>query len=554
MAHSEQHTPGFKGQYDLGVQPPTQRTLVVRAAHQVTAEERERVQVATEYNGFAFSAGMLLVDFLSDSGASAMTDAQWAALVRGDEAYGGNHGLYAIVHAIRDTFERPRPRGQAPVVSRIIADDADDIGEWWRQTDAEEPAPNTFANWGRALRESPNFFVLPQGRCAENLIFGTVGEVLARENAPKPWRIPCNGFFDTTEAQASVNHFTPTNLFSPHFHDAFSVADVDRTNPFKGNIDIARLEKIFELGGTVPMVLLTVTNNTAAGQPVSMRNIEQAAQIAHAHGVPLVFDAARFAENAWFIHEFEEGWKGRPILDIVHAMFSHCDAFTMSAKKDGLGNIGGFLCFRNKGLFHKRFSTPEHDVGSLLQEKQIMRYGNASHGGLSGRDIMALAAGFYQVVRPEYLRRRVLQTRKLAVDLVKAGVAGVIMPPGGHAVYLDMTPFFEGTPIKIDDFAGVGFEIELIRLYGIRCCELGPFAFEWDQKNAEQRKGILNLVRFAIPRNMYNEDHMSYTVAAIAELYKHREKIPKVTVARGAELHLRHFQSGLKPDYYNGKL
>ena len=227
----------------------------------------------------------------------------------------------------------------------------------------------------------------------------------------------------------------------------------------------------------------------------------------------------------------------------------------MSSKKDGLCNMGGMFCFRHAGLFEQRFSALlGSSIGVCLQEIQALRYGDPTHGGVSGRDAYALAAGLRQVLLPEYMDARCLQVRRLAVDMVRAGVRGVVMPPGGHAVYLDMTDFFHGTPMKIDDFGGVGFCIEMIRLYGIRPCELGPFAFEWDQKTDEQRKGILNLVRFAVPRNTYNDEHIAYTVAAVAELQRHAALIPKVRVARGAELHLRHFQSGLVASYDNGKL
>jgi tryptophanase len=489
-----------------------------------------------------------------------MTDVQWAALMRGDESYGGGHGFYAIAHAIRDTFEHGYSNSshQQPPVMQIVSDDVG--SRWWTLggVEGDEGDAHTFANLGRRRLAAPNLFLVPQGRCAEGLVYSCVARALAEMGAPKPWVIPSNGFFDTTEAQAHVNGFHPLNLFSPKFAEPFDPAKVDTSNPFKGDIDLARLRDALDpkkTPGTVPFVLLTVTNNTAAGQAVSMANIAETARLAWERGVPVMVDAARFAENAWFIQRFEPGYARKSLPEIVREMFSYVDVFTMSAKKDGLGNMGGFLCFRNAGRFHTAFSRSGRDIGLLLQEQQVMRYGSATAGGMSGRDIMALAAGLYMVLRPEYLDARMLQTRKLAVDLVKAGVKGVVMPPGGHAVYIDMTEFFSSVPgVRIDDFAGVGFEIELIRLYGIRCCELGPFAFEWDQKTEEQRKGILNLVRFAIPRNMYSEDHMAYTVAAVAELQKHAAMIPKVTVARGAELHLRHFQSGLKPNYYNGKL
>ncbi|KAH3757235.1 beta-eliminating lyase [Pelomyxa schiedti] len=528
--------------------PPTQFTYVVRRSRWFSALEREDTQRKTEYNCFAFPASMLVVDYLSDSGTSAMTDFQWSALVRGDGAYAGNYGYTALKQSVRDIFEGgDNPQ---PVINNMICDPS-------RSSLVVPVIPdNTFANEGKYALEHPNLFLVPQGRCAENLFFSVVRQLWKQDARPLPYIIPSNGFFDTTEAQAHTNSFRPVNLFAKHLHTPFPVEECSTRNPFKGNIDTEELAALITREGAdhVPAVLLTVTNNTAAGQPVSMQNIRETARIAHSFNIPVVFDAARFAENAFLIREFEEGYSSKSIQEIVKEMFSYCDCFLMSAKKDALCNIGGLMCFRNKGLFHKQFSKPDRDVGLVLKEKQILTYGNPCTGGLSGRDIMAMAEGLYQVVKLNYLRRRVLQVRYLAEGLVAAGVQGVVLPPGGHAVYLDMTEFFEGTPMKIDDFGGVGFVIEMIRLYGIRVCELGPFAFEWDQKTPVQRQGILNLVRFAVPRNMYNDDHLKYTIAASAQLYKHREKIPKVTVSRGAELHLRHFQSGLTPNYYNGKL
>jgi tryptophanase len=186
------------------------------------------------------------------------------------------------------------------------------------------------------------------------------------------------------------------------------------------------------------------------------------------------------------------------------------------------------------------------DIGIRLKEKQILSFGNDSYGAMSGRDIMALAVGLHEVIKEPYLSDRVRQVQDFAAKLAKKGIP-VVLPAGGHAVYLDMNKFYEGTNMKIDDFGGVGLTIELVRHYGIRAVELGPFAFEWDNKSEEERKGILNLVRFAIPRNAYDSSHIDYAVAAICELYSNREKIPKVKVSRGAKLRLRHFQSGLKP-------
>ncbi|MFX1288917.1 MAG: beta-eliminating lyase-related protein, partial [Promethearchaeota archaeon] len=240
-------------------------------------------------------------------------------------------------------------------------------------------------------------------------------------------------------------------------------------------------------------------------------------------------------------------YKTYSISEIIKEMFSYADGFTISFKKDGLANIGGGLFFRDQGVFYKNFSD-NGNIGTKLKEKQILTFGNDSYGGLSGRAIMSITVGLYEVVKEQYLRERIRLVREFALKLSQKGVP-VVLPPGGHAVYINIEKFFEGTDMKIDDFGGVGFTIELLKHYGIRACELGPFAFEWDKKTPEQRKGILNLVRFAIPRNVYESSHIDYAVSAITELYHNKEKIPKVEVSRGINLRLRHFQSGLQPIY-----
>jgi tryptophanase len=314
-------------------------------------------------------------------------------------------------------------------------------------------------------------------------------------------------------------------------------------------MDIKSLKQFIEKEGvdSIPLIYLTITNNTAAGQPVSMENIKEVSEVAHKHSIPLFLDACRYAENSYFIKEFEKGYKHKSIPSIVKELFSYVDGFTISFKKDGLANMGGGLFFRDQGVFNKKFSD-NGDIGIKLKEKQILTFGNDSYGGLSGRDIMALAAGLYEVVKEPYLRERILQVRDFAIKLAQKGIP-VVLPPGGHAIYLNIDKFFEGTDMKIDDFGGVGFTIELLRHYGIRACELGPFAFEWDNKSPKEREGILNFVRFAVPRNAYNSNHIDYAVAAITELYHHKDKIPKVKISRGAKLRLRHFQSGLQPKY-----
>ncbi|MBY9005046.1 MAG: tryptophanase, partial [Candidatus Lokiarchaeota archaeon] len=462
-----------------------------------------------------------------------------------DESYGRNKGYYVLLDAIRDIFER----GDHPkkTIQLILS------GETNVQKLMDElyltSFKGGFVNGGIHQLERPNAFIVPQGRCAEHLLFSTISQLKRDLNINKQCYIPNNGHFDTTEANIAANGMYPVNIFSTNLFEAFDHLEMDKKNPFKGNMGIIELEQFMQEKGAecVPLIYLTITNNTAAGQPVSMENIKAVKKIAKTHDIPLFFDACRFAENAIFIKNFEEGYKNYSIPEIVKEMFSYADGFTISFKKDGLANMGGGLFFKDKGIFHQKFSQ-NGDIGIRLKEKQILTFGNDSYGGMSGRDIIALAVGLYEVVREPYLDERIRQVRDFARKLALNGVP-VILPAGGHAVYINMDKFFENTNMKIEDFGGVGFTIELIRHYGIRGVELGPFAFEWDNKTEEERKGILHLVRFAVPRNAYDSSHIDYAVAAITELYKNREKIPKVKVSRGAKLRLRHFQSGLQPIY-----
>ncbi|MFW9882474.1 MAG: tryptophanase, partial [Candidatus Thorarchaeota archaeon] len=530
---------------ELGVPIPANKPLVIRTIKEVTKEQREYALRKTEYNVFSFPADLLFVDFLSDSGSSTMTDLQWAALFHGDESYGRNKGYYVLLDAVRDTFERgDRPK---KAINLILSGETNmkKLMDELYLTSFE----GGFVNGGVHQLTRPNAFIVPQGRCAEYLVFSTIGPILKEKNPNKEYFIPSNGHFDTTEANIMANGINPVNLFSNNLFDDFPYVQMDKRNPFKGNMDIKGLESLIQEKGvdSIPLIYITITNNTAAGQPVSISNIRDVHKIAEKNNIPLFFDACRFAENANFIKEFENGYQSRSILNIVQEMFSYVDGFTISFKKDGLANIGGGFFFKDKGVFHKKFSIKD-DIGIKLKEKQILTFGNDSYGGMSGRDIMALATGLYEVVQKPYLNERKVQVREFARKLAQNNVP-IILPAGGHAIYINMNKFFEGSDTKPDDFRGVGLTIELIRHYGIRAAELGPFAFEWDKKLPEHRKGILNLVRFAIPRNVYDLSHIDYAVAAITELYNNRDKIPKVKISRGAKLRLRHFQTGLQPIY-----
>jgi tryptophanase len=520
----------LKSQDELGVPVPANKPLIVRTIKNVTKEQREYALEKTEYSMFSFPADLIFIDFLSDSGSGTMTDFQWAALFHGDESYARNKGYYVLLEAIRDTFERgDNPKG---AINLILSGETNvkKLMDELYITSYE----GGFVNGGVHQLSRPNAFIVPQGRCAEHLLFSTIAPIL-KEIKDITYFIPNNGHFDTTEANIVANGIEAVNLFSANLMEDFPYDEMDKRNPFKGNMDLEGLENLIQDKGveSIPLIYVTITNNTAAGQPVSMKNIKLVHKIAKKYNMPFFFDACRFSESS--------------IQSIVQEMFSYVDGFTISFKKDGLANIGGGFFFRDKGFFHEKFSI-NGDIGIKLKEKQILTFGNDSYGGMSGRDIMALAAGLYEVVKEPYLNERKNQVREFAKKLAQNGIP-VILPAGGHAVYLNINKFFEGTDMRIDDFGGVGFTIELLRHYGIRSVELGPFAFEWDKKTPEQRKGILNLVRFAMPRNVYSASHIDYAVAAITELFKNKDKIPKVKISRGVELRLRHFQTGLQPIY-----
>jgi len=534
----------MKANTELGVPVPSHCAYVVRELQNLTAEEREKIQKQTEYNCFFFPSQMLLVDYLSDSGSSAMNDVQWSALFRGDEAYGRNHGYFALQESVRDAFERGDKAKWVvrDIISGIKNFTTDPHDPFW----TEEPVEGTFVNKGKLQLERPNFFILPQGRCAECLLYEVMGNVLGKGD----WHLISNGWFDTTEANARNNGFHTVNLFAKNYHDPVDPETLWTKNEFKGNLDIERAEAYIKEKGKehIPLILITITNNTGAGQPVSMKNIRETAELAKKYDIPFFFDAARFAENAYFIHEFEEGYKNVSIPEIVKEMFSYVDGFCISMKKDGICNMGGALSFRDKGVFWRKYST-KGDVGVILKQLQILRYGNDSYGGLSGRDIMACAMGLSCVLSENYLRGRIHQVRYFAHELAKRNIP-VFLPPGGHAIYLETDKFFNNRPdYSPGDFLGVGLVIELIRMYGIRACELGPFGFEWDNKDEEDRKGINDQVRFAVPRNVYSKGHIDYTVRALEQMYLNRDSIPKVRISRGKNLKLRHFQSGLEPIY-----
>ncbi len=456
-----------------------------------SAAQRAQMLETVGCNVFFFPSEMITgCDLLSDSGTSTMTNEQWAGLHLGDESYGSNRGYFLLMNQVRETF-----------------------GE-------------QFFNDPSLKR--PNAFIFHQGRPCEDALFSVLGR-----NA-SGLIIPSNGHFDTTEANIHASGIRPLNLFSPELKSENSEF------AFKGNMDLERLKMLLRNStSAIPVIFLTITNNTGGGQPVSLENIRAVAELSHSHGIPLFFDACRFAENAWFIKNYEKDYKHKSIKEIVKEMFSHVDGFTVSFKKDGLVNMGGGLFLKDDGLFMKKYPA----IPDALLNYQIIKEGHPTYGGLSGRDIMTLSVGLKTVTQECYLKHRIEQVQQFGKSLQKKGIP-VLTPIGGHAVYLDVNKFFQDTQLKPEDFGGISLTALLLAGYGHRACELGYFAFgSYDPLTKKEIHPEVNFVRFAIPRLRYEAQDLEATAESVKVLHEQRFKIPAVTVVHGRELSLRHFKA-----------
>jgi tryptophanase len=456
-----------------------------------SAEERAEMMDVVGLNVFFFPSEMITgCDLLSDSGTTAMTNEQWAALHLGDEAYGSNRGYFLLMEQIKEIFG----------------------DEFFND-------PNS---------GKPNAFIFHQGRPSEDALFTMVGKL------GSGLIIPSNGHFDTTRANINKNKIQSLNLFSPELLNESS------ESRFKGNMDVPGFKKLLEKShDKIPLAYLTITNNTGGGQPVSMENIRVVSELSHEYGIPLFFDACRFVENAWFIKQYEEGNVNKNIKDIIKEMFSYVDGFTISFKKDGLSNMGGGLFLKDNGLFIKKY--PE--IPDALMDYQIIKEGHPTYGGLSGRDMMAISVGLKIVTKEEYLSYRINQVKEFGENLHKQGLP-ILTPIGGHAVYLDVNKFFIDTEMKPEDFGGIGFTAILLAAYGHRAAELGYFAFgTYDKKTKKKIFPELNFVRFAIPRLRYETQDLDSVVESVKILYENRNKIPPINVTYGRDLSLRHFKA-----------
>jgi tyrosine phenol-lyase len=427
-----------------------------------TRAEREKLLAAAHYNVFLLPAGDVLIDLLTDSGTGAMSTHQWAAIMEGDESYAGSPSFDRFRDSVQDIF------GFKHVIPTH------------------------------------------QGRAAERILFGVAcrkGDV-----------VPNNTHFDTTRANVEFAGAEAVDLLTAEGRQPALV------HPFKGNMDVAALEALIARVGRerIPLVILTVTNNSGGGQPVSMENVRAVSAVCRRHGIPLYFDACRFAENAWFIKLREPGYASKSPKQIAQEMFSYGDGCTMSAKKDGMANIGGFLCTNDE-----RLAQQEKDL-------LILTEGYPTYGGLAGRDLEAIAVGLQEALEEDYLRYRIASTAYLGNHIAAAGVP-IVQPPGGHAVYIDARAFLPH--ICAEQFPGVALAAELYLEGGVRSVEIGTLMFA----GAAQ----MDLVRLAIPRRVYTHSHVDYLVEIILEVWKNREKIRGMRLTYEAPF-LRHFTAHLE--------
>ena len=425
------------------------------------------------FNLFDLSSDDIRIDLLTDSGTGAMSDRQWAALMVGDETYAGSRN---------------------------------------------------FARFERTVRTITGFpYVLPthQGRAAEHLLF----EALARPGT----FVPNNMHFDTTQAHVAHQGATPVNLAVPEAYDLESNA------PFKGNVDIAALETLLDREGTdrVPLVMVTITNNTGGGQPVSLANFREVVRVARARRIPVYLDMCRWAENAYFVHLREPGMEAKSIGEIGRAFFDLADGATMSAKKDGLVNIGGFVATRDAALSDR------------MKESLILYEGFPTYGGLARRDLEAIAVGLEEAMDLEYLEHRAGQVRYLAELLDRAGVP-FLHPPGGHGIYLDVRRFLPH--LGPDDLPGQALAVEIYREGGIRSVEVGSIMFPAD---ADGSRRSLELVRLAIPRRTYTVSHLAYVAEVVARVHARRSSIGGYEMSYRPE-RLPHFTARFRPKSKSG--
>ena len=435
-----------------------------------TLAERETALRQAGYNVFLLHAGDVLIDLLTDSGTGAMSSRQWAGMVASDESYAGASSFYRLESAVQDItgFRHVMPTHQ--------------------------------------------------GRAAENILFTTIA---------RPGHVVLNNtHFDTTRAHVEHAGAEARDLVIPEGRQPRSL------HPFKGNMDLDALRSaIREIGPeNIPVVMLTVTNNSGGGQPVSMANIRGASQIAHEYGIPFFLDACRFAENAWFIKLREEGYAGKTPIDIAREMFSYADGCTMSAKKDGMANIGGYLALNDS------------DLAQRCQSLEILTEGFPTYGGMAGYDMEAIAQGLYEALDEGYLRYRIRSMAYIGERLTAAGVP-IVQPTGGHAVYLNAAEMLPHIPPL--QYPAWSLANALYLLGGVRGVEIGSVMFG-KQPDGSEKPAAMELVRLAFPRRVYTQSHVDYLIEVILGVYAQRDTLAGYRIVQQAPV-LRHFTVRLEP-------
>ena len=430
-----------------------------------TQEEREQILKNAFYNPFLIHADDVLIDLLTDSGTAAMSAKQWAGMMEGDEAYAGSRSYFRFEKTIRD------------------------------------------------LTGFTQIIPTHQGRAAEKILFTII--------AGKGKYIPNNTHFDTTRANIEFSGADAVDLPTEEGKKPELIAD------FKGNINIEALRALIEKVGAenIPLCMITVTNNSGGGQPVSMANIRETKKLLLRYNIPLFLDACRFAENAFFIKKREPGYSDKSVREIAREMFSYADGCTMSAKKDALVNMGGFLALNDETLATK--------ARSLL----IVTEGFTTYGGLAGRDLEAIAQGLAEVLDEHYLTYRIRSVEYLGERLVAAGVP-IVQPPGGHAIYLDAKRFAHHIPP--DQYPGQALVCALYRVGGIRAVEIGSVMFGKYDSTGKLISPPMELVRLAIPRRVYTQSHIDYVVEVVHEVHAKREGMRGLRIVEEAPV-LRHF-------------
>ena len=448
------------------------RIKSVEQIKMTTAEQRRQMMAEAGYNIFALRSEDVIIDLLTDSGTGAMSSNQWAGIMRGDESYAGSPSYFRFRDAVHD------------------------------------------------LMGFEHIIPTHQGRAAERILFSVMckpGDV-----------VPNNSHFDTTRANCEFTGATALDLPSPE------LADMASDYPFKGDMDIDLLKATFaEVGAeNIPLVMLTVTNNSGGGQPVSMANARAVAEVCRANNTPLYLDACRITENAYLIKQREPEFADVSVKEIVREMCALAEGCTMSAKKDAIVNIGGFL------------ATRDAEIAREQKDLLILTEGFPTYGGLSGRDLEAIAVGMEEAVDEDYLHYRIASTRYIGEHLKAAGIP-ILWPPGGHAIYVDAVHF--APHLTPTDFPGVSIAIAMYLHGGVRACEIGTLMFgHRDAETGEEVAGPRELVRLAIPRRTYTQSHMDYVIEVMVKVFAERDSLPAYRIVEQAPF-LRHFSAKLEP-------